>query len=60
MGASSGTTTVSHSVLLEGVRLEGAGRVEDSIIGRHAVVRRGDGREGAVRLMIGDDAEIIL
>jgi len=53
-------STVSHSVLLEGVRLEGAGRVEDSIIGRHAVVRRGDDREHAVRLMIGDDAEIIL
>jgi len=52
--------TVNHSVLLEGVRLEGAGRVEDSIIGRNAVVRRGDDRDHVVRLMIGDDAEIIL
>lgn len=53
-------TAVEHSVLLEGCVLQDVPRVEDSLLGRHARVLKGDGRSGAVRLFLGDDAEAVL
>ncbi len=53
-------SALEHCVVLDGVRLEGAGRLEDSILGRSAVVRRLSGNHHALRLMIGDDAEVLL
>jgi len=51
---------LEHCVALEGVRLEGVERLADSILGRNAVVRRVSGNFRALRLMIGDDAEVLL
>lgn len=51
---------LEHSVILDGVRLEGVDRLEDSVLGRNAVVRRGDGNPAALRLLVGDDAEVLL
>lgn len=53
-------STLEHCVLLDRVRVEGVQRLEDSIIGRGAVVRRLQGKHQAVRLMLGDDAEVFL
>jgi len=53
-------STLEHCVLLDGVRVEGIQRLEDSIIGKDAVVRRLHGKHQAVRLMLGDDAEVLL
>jgi len=53
-------STLEHCVLLDGVRVEGIQRLEDSIIGKGAVVRRLHGKHQAVRLMLGDDAEVLL
>ncbi len=53
-------STLEHCVLLDRVRVEGVQRLEDSIIGRGAVVRRLHGKHQAVRLMLGDDAEVLL
>ena len=53
-------TSLEHCVLLDGVTIEGAGRVEDSILGRNAVVRRTSGNHEALHLMVGDDAEVLL
>ncbi|HLJ60643.1 MAG TPA: glucose-1-phosphate thymidylyltransferase [bacterium] len=52
-------SSVQHSVLLDGATLDGVARVEDSIVGRNAIVTHSDERR-AVRLMIGDDAELLL
>jgi len=53
-------TSLEHCVLLDGVRLEGLGRLEDSMVGRNAVVRRLGRNHEALRLMIGDDAEVLI
>lgn len=53
-------SVLEHCVVLDNVRVEGVGRLEDSILGRNAVVRRLLGNHRAVRLMIGDDAEVLL
>ena len=51
---------LEHSVALDGVRVEAVERLEDSVLGRNAVVRRHGGDQRALRLLIGDDAEVLL
>lgn len=53
-------SVLEHSVVLDGSRLEGVERLEDTILGRNAVVRRLSENHHALRLMIGDDAEVLL
>jgi len=51
---------IQHCVLLEGARVEGVQRLEDSVLGKNTVVRVATGNHRAVRLMVGDDAEVLL
>ncbi len=51
---------LEHCVLLDGVRIEGIVRLEDSLIGRNAVLRRAFPERSVLRLFIGDDAEVVL
>ncbi len=51
---------LGYCVVLDGCRLEDVGRVEDSVLGRNTVVRRANSHYRALRLLVGDDAEIIL
>jgi glucose-1-phosphate thymidylyltransferase len=51
---------LEHCVLLDGVKVEGIERLADSILGRNATVRRLGANYEALRLMIGDDAEVLL
>jgi len=53
-------STLEHCVLFDGVRLEGVDRLEDTILGSNSIVRRVNGNHHALRLMIGDDAEVLL
>ncbi|MFQ5743414.1 MAG: glucose-1-phosphate thymidylyltransferase [Acidobacteriota bacterium] len=53
-------SSLEHCVLLDGARVEGAGRLEDSILGHGAVVQGVAGSHAALRLMLGDDAEVLL
>ncbi|MDQ7839627.1 MAG: glucose-1-phosphate thymidylyltransferase [bacterium] len=53
-------SSVEHCVLLDKVCLEGVQRLEDSILGRGASVRRPGGNNQALRIMVGDDAEVLL
>ncbi len=48
---------IEHSVILEGSRVEGVRRIEDSLIGRDAVVCRSDTQPRAYRFMLSDDSE---
>jgi glucose-1-phosphate thymidylyltransferase len=54
------TSSLEHCVVLESAKVEGVGRLADSILGRNAVVRRLGAKYEALRLMIGDDAEVLL
>ena len=49
---------VGHSVVLEGSRIEGVRRVEDSLIGRDTQVRCSDTQNRPYRLMLGDHSEV--
>ncbi len=53
-------STVDHSVIMEGSRVEDIPRLEDSLIGRRVSVRPGASRHGALSLMVGDDCVIEL
>jgi len=53
-------TVLQHCVLLEGAVVEGVQRLEDSVVGKNAVVRVAAGNHRALRLMVGDDAEVVL
>jgi glucose-1-phosphate thymidylyltransferase len=50
---------IDHSVVLEGSRVLGAGRIVDSLIGRETVVARHH-RQGATRLTLGDHSVVDL
>lgn len=50
---------IEHSVVLDGAQIIGAPRIEDSVIGRNATIRRSQTNHVATRLMVGDDAEIV-
>lgn len=51
---------IEHSVILDGTRITDIERIEDSVIGRNARVSREKRCSQALRLMIGDDAEVNL
>jgi glucose-1-phosphate thymidylyltransferase len=53
-------SSVQHSVVMDGSRVEDVERLEDSLIGRRVVVRPGTTRAGAVSLLVGDDCRIDL
>jgi glucose-1-phosphate thymidylyltransferase len=53
-------SALEHCVVLEGVRIDGVGKLEDSVLGRNTVVHRSRGKRECLRLMVGDDAEILL
>lgn len=49
---------VEHSVVMEGSRIVDIPRLEDSLIGKEAVVTRTQTRPRALRLMVGDHCQI--
>ncbi len=51
---------VEHSMILEHAHLSECGRVEDSLVGQHAMVTRSRQRPIASRLMIGDHSKVDL
>lgn len=53
-------SSLQHSVILDGARLLGVQRLEDSVIGKNATVKKGSGNHQAFRFMIGDDSEVII
>jgi len=53
-------SVIEHSVILDGAQIMDVERLEDSVIGRNAIVGRAHENSRALRLMIGDDAEVRL
>jgi glucose-1-phosphate thymidylyltransferase len=49
---------IEHSVVMDGSRIVDIPRLEDSLIGREAVVTRSQQRPRALRLMVGDHCQI--
>ena len=49
---------IEHSVVLANSRIEGVRRVDESLIGRNTVVRRGGDGPEAYRFLVGDDCEV--
>ncbi|MGH7807083.1 MAG: glucose-1-phosphate thymidylyltransferase [Thermodesulfobacteriota bacterium] len=53
-------SALEHCVLLDGVKLEGVERMQDSVLGRNAQVRSIPENHRTLRLLIGDDTEVLL
>jgi len=53
-------SVLEHCVVLDNVQLEGIDRLEDTILGSNAIVCRVVGNHHALRLMIGDNSEVLL
>ncbi|MDH7578560.1 MAG: glucose-1-phosphate thymidylyltransferase [Bacillota bacterium] len=53
-------SALEHAVILDGARIAGVARLEDSVVGRNAIIRKGSQNSQALRLMVGDDAEVLL
>lgn len=53
-------STLEHCVVLDGAKLEGVERMQDSVLGRNAQVRCISGNHRTLRLLIGDDTEVLL
>jgi glucose-1-phosphate thymidylyltransferase len=51
---------IEHSVILDDCKVLSAGRLEDSLLGRHVEVTKSDRRPRATRLMVGDHGQIDL
>ena len=51
---------LDHSVVLEGCRIDGIGRITDSLIGQHVQVTQSPERPQASRLMLGDHSHLEL
>jgi glucose-1-phosphate thymidylyltransferase len=53
-------SAVEHLVVMDGVQVLGIPRLEDSILGRNAIVRRSGANHAAYRLILGEDSEVEL
>jgi len=51
---------LEHSVILDGAKVIDIERLEDSVIGKNAFVGKGRQNSCALRLMVGNDAEVLL
>ncbi len=54
------SSVIEHSVVLDGVKLDGVERILDSVLGRNAKVQCFPENHRTLRLIIGDDAEVLL
>ncbi|NHM26022.1 glucose-1-phosphate thymidylyltransferase [Desulfofundulus sp. TPOSR] len=52
--------SLEHAVVLENCRLVDVEHIEDSLIGSNTRVVRAGGRRRALRLFVGDDAEVVI
>lgn len=52
--------SIQHAVLLDGSRVTNVERLEDSVLGRNAAVIQDSKRHRALRLMLGEDSEVMI
>ncbi len=53
-------SALEHCVVFNGVRVEGVKNLQESILGRNATIQRVRDNHDALKVMIGDDAEVLL
>ncbi len=51
-------TEIEDSVVMEGTKIMGAGRIVESLIGKNAVISRNNNRPRGYRLVIGDSSQV--
>jgi len=51
---------IEHSVILEGCEIRGIQRIEDSLLGKNARAFRGSDARSALRMFLGDDAQLVI
>lgn len=49
---------IEYSVILSDAKIKGVERLEESLIGRRAIIQKNDGINHALKLMIGDDSSL--
>lgn len=59
-GATIRRSEIENSIVLQGATIEDVPRLESSLIGKEAVVRRASVKPSAIRLMIGDHSEVVM
>jgi len=60
MGTVIEASSIEHSVILEDCRIYGIEHLEDSLLGKGAELKKGEGRNKAIRLFLGDNAKVEL
>jgi glucose-1-phosphate thymidylyltransferase len=53
-------STLQDCVIMDGACIESVERIEESIVGKNVSVRRRAGQFRALRLMVGDQTEVLL
>jgi glucose-1-phosphate thymidylyltransferase len=53
-------SSVEFVVMLEGSRVLGVERLEESLVGRNSVIQKDRGLHKALKVHIGDDSEVAL
>ncbi len=51
---------IEHAVVFDGAKIMGVSRLEDSVVGRNSIVEKQTAGHSALRLLIGDDAQVFL
>lgn len=53
-------SAVEHTVLLDGAQIRHVPRLDDSVLGKNAIVSKQSNANASLRLLLGDDSEILL
>lgn len=53
-------SSIENSVIMDASKILGVERLEESIIGKGALIKVGDKKPKALKLLVGDDSEVIL
>ena len=53
-------SSIEHTVLLDGARITEVARLDDSVLGKNAIVSKHTRTNASLRLLLGDDSEVLL
>ncbi|MFQ5647680.1 MAG: sugar phosphate nucleotidyltransferase, partial [Candidatus Aenigmatarchaeota archaeon] len=59
-GCTISDTEVENSIIMDGTRIEGAGRIVDSLIGKDVLIKKKEGLPKGKRFVIGDGSQVMI